>query len=345
MRARLPASTFALAVKEELCALPISGGAGRAELHGLIRAAGSLLLRPGGGEARGAGPAEGRGPSARAGGPLTSAEVRCVRAVVARRVYRLFRDVAGARPVLLVRRSAGAADGRFVCRVGDAAAVLESVGVLDRFGRPRPRIPAALRSARLAPALLRGFFLGAGSVDDPVRDHHMELDVDGGAPDVAADLMEALAACGVRGRSTPRRGRIVVYLKDGGAIAALIAAMGAGTALMAYEEQRIRRQVRSDVNRLVNAETANLSKSAATGVEQARAVAALQAAGRLDSLPDGLRALALARLHHPEVSLRELGQLLHPPLSKSGVQHRLRTLAGLLRRALAERGPRAGGSQ
>ncbi len=327
MRARLPASTFALAVKDELCALPISGAAARAELHGLIRAAGSLLLRPGGG----------RG--------VWAVEVRCSRAVVARRAYRLFRDVVGVRPLLLVRRSVGAANGRFICRAGDARGVLTTVGLIDTFGRPRPRIPAAIRAARLAPALVRGFFLGSGSVDDPARDHHLELEVDGDAPLVAEGLLAALSVCGVRGRSAPRRGRIVVYLKDGGAIAALIAVLGAGSALMAYEEQRIRRQVRSDVNRLVNAETANLGKSAAAGAEQARAIAVLQASGRLAALPENLRTVALARLHHPEVSLRELGQLLHPPLGKSCVQHRLRALARLVEQAAGDTGPRAGEGQ
>lgn len=319
MRARLPTSTFALAVKEELCTLPVRGESARAELHGLVRAAGSLLLRP---------------PAGGAGGPRPGLEIRCARAVVARRAHRLIREVAGVRPLLLVRRDPGAAGGRFVCRVGDAAAMLRQLGLTDRAGRPRPRVPAGLRSARLAPALLRGFFLGAGSVDDPVRDHHLELDADGDAPALAEDLLGALAALGLRGRAAPRRARLVVYLKDGEAIGELLGAMGAGRALLSYEEQRIRRQVRGEVNRLVNAETANLHKSAETGVQQALALAALRAAGRLEGLPAGLRDLALARIDHPEASLRELGQLLRPPLTKSGVQHRLRALTTRLRGSL-----------
>lgn len=380
MRARLPASTFALAVKEELCGLPPS----RAELHGLIRAAGSLLLRPGGAvTVPGGGPSNpldahpdpGPSPSGRlsAVGPLrpgapdprppisrlgaptvalaavrpgspprlptppgprpaapaVACEVRCARAVVARRAYSLFREVTGVRPLLLVRRSAGTADGRFLCRLTGAVDALTDLGLLDRAGRRRAGIPAVLRRPAQAPSLLRGFFLGAGSVDDPARDHHLEMDVDRGSPEVAGDLLAALAAVGVRGRSSLRRGRIVVYLKDAAAITTLLGVMGAGAALLAYEEQCIRRQVRGDVNRLVNAETANLGKAAAAGVEQARAARALRDAGMLETLPAGLRAVALARLHHPEASLRELGALLHPPLGKSGVQHRLALLQKL----------------
>lgn len=309
MRARLPVSTFALAVKDELCGLPAAGEAARAELHGLMRAAG--VLPP--------------------GAPAVC-EVRCARAVVARRAYRLFRAVSGVRPRLLVRRGAGAADGRFLCRVAEASAVLAAAGLTTPTGRARPRLPAPLLAPRLAPALLRGFFLGAGSVDDPARDHHLELDVDGGAPEVADGLMRAMEVCGLRGRCARRRRRLVVYLKDGEAITTLLAAMGATSALLVYEEQRIRRQVRGDVNRLVNAETANLGKSAAAGVRQAQAISRLQSSGRLAALPEPLRAVALARLQHPEASLRELGELLQPPLGKSGVQHRLRALSRLASR-------------
>ena len=410
VRARLPASTFALTVKEELCTLPTS----RAELHGLIRAAGSLVIGSGrrfpaqraraerlpaaaarsgppaleanpsaspeppvppagpaagpaaggvqavaaGGSSPGRGAGQGPGgtgplpplPPGRAPGsrqpgapdpasPIAAprlpapsplaCEIRCARAVVARRAYRLFREVTGTRPVLLVRRSSGTADGRFVCRLAGAAPALHDLGLLPGAGRRAQAIPAALRRPSQAPALLRGFFLGAGSVDDPARDHHLEFEVDAAQREVATGLLAALAALGVRGRSAARRGRIVVYLKDAAAIAVLLGAMGAGSALLVYEEQRIRKQVRGDVNRLVNAETANLSKAAAAGVVQARSARALRDAGLLETLPSGLREVALLRLHHPEASLREIGALLHPPLGKSGVQHRLEVIRRL----------------
>ncbi len=299
-------ASFSQGVKDELCAVPPRGRAVEAELHGLFRTAGSLLLGPAG----------------------LRCEIRAGRAAVVRRVYRLLRAL-GERPILAVRRSAGPGRGRFICRLAAARPLLERIGLVDRRGHPRPGIPAAQRRPAAAPALLRGFFLGSGSVDDPRRDHHLEFEVDEVWPQVLEGLAGALASCGLHGHRSRRRGRAVVYLKDGAAIAEMLAAMGAEQSYLAYEEQRIRRQVRGEVNRVVNAETANLDKAAATGVAQAALLERLAASGRLEGLAPGLRAVAAARLRHPEASLRELGALLNPPLGKSGVQHRLRTLSRL----------------
>jgi DNA-binding protein WhiA len=320
--------TFSLAVKEELAARPVAArrvppsrpaSAAAAELHGLLRAAGQVVPP---------------GPDG-----LRGCELRADRAVVARRAYRLFAAVLGVRPALTVRRAG--AGGRFACRVPDAGAALRGLGLLDRAGRLRPRPPAALLRPPLAAAFLRGFFLGAGSVDDPARDHHLEFVVPAGSPAVAAGLARALRACGLPARRSRRRGRSVVYLKDGGAIAALLAQMGAGAALMRYEEQRIRRDVRGRVNRQVNAETANIGKAALAGLRQREDVLALRAAGLLPGLPSDLQAVARARLDHPEASLREIGALCDPPLGKSAVQRRMAALRRLARRqAGALRAPR-----
>ena len=299
-------ASFAQGVKDELCAVPVRGRTLDAELHGLFRAAGSLLVGLAG----------------------LGCEIRAGRAVVVRRAYRLLRAV-GERPTLAVRRSAGPGN-RFVCRVAAAGPLLQRIGLVDRRGRPRPGIPSPLRRPAVAAALLRGFFLGSGSVDDPRRDHHLEFEVGEAWPPVLDGLVAALAGCGLPGHRSRRRGRAVVYLKDGAAIAEALAAMGAGNSYLAYEEQRIRRQLRGEVNRVVNAEAANLDKAAAAGVAQAAALEWLAARGRLDGLSPGLRAVADVRLRHPEASLRELGVMLNPPLSKSGVQHRLRVLSRLV---------------
>ncbi len=305
------ADTFAQAVKEELCALAVGGERqAEAELHGLIRAIGSLLI---GGTA--------------AGGLVC--EVRADRAPVARRAYRLFRSVSGARPVLGMRATRRPGGGRFVCRLPSAREPLTALGLLDRAGRPSAHIPARLRSPRVAPALLRGFFLGAGSVDDPGRDHHLELEVADEADEVAQDLITALGALGAPARATTRRRRLVVYVKDGEAIAGLLGTMGAPTAMLAYEEQRVRRHMRSQVNRLVNADTANIHKAAEAGLAQVADIQTLRAAGVLARLPRDLRAVAEARLSHPEASLRELGELCDPPLGKSSVQRRMEHLRRL----------------
>ena len=308
-------------MKEELAALPPSRDEALAELHGLVRAAGSLLLTPGG----------------------LVCEVRGERAVVPRRVYRLCRALDAPRPLLAVRRSPGKAGGRFVCRWAHAGDLLIRLHLLGPDGRPRALPPRRLAGGRLASAFLRGFFLGAGSVDDPARDHHLELDVDGAAPGVAEAVLAALASLGIAARDFPRRGRRIVYLKDGAAISECLAALGAAGAVLRYEEQRIRHEVRAQVNRLVNAETANLGKSGVAGLAQIADIHRLEAAGRLAGLPAPVRDVAAARLAYPEASLRELGGLLRPPVGKSAVQYRIGVIRKLARRLGADPGARCNG--
>ena len=272
-----------------------------AEMHGLVRAAGHMILTP--------------------AGPVC--EIRGERAVIPRRVFRLCRVLDVPRPLVAVRRSGGRAGGRFVCRWPDAGALLQRLGLVDAALRPQQAPPRRFTGVRLAPALLRGFFLGAGSVDDPARDHHLELEVSGGAPAQEAALLTAMGRLGLQASVFPRRARRVVYLKRADAIVELLAAMGAAATVLRYEEQRIRREVRSRVNRLVNAETANLGKAGAAALVQVAQIRRLEATGRLAALPAPVQAVAHARLAHPEASLRELGGLMEPPVGKSAVQYRL----------------------
>lgn len=268
----------------------------------------------------------------------TLCEVRGERAVVPRRVYRLCQVLGVPRPQLVVRRSKGRAGGRFICRWQHAQALLRRLGLVDAALRPRDAPPRRFSGARLAPAFLRGFFLGAGSVDDPARDHHLELELAGDAPRLEAALVQALAQLGLEPGAFPRRARRVVYLKRADAIVEFLGALGAGTTVLRYEEQRIRREVRAQVNRLVNAETANLGKAGVAGMVQVAQIRRLQTTGRLDALPAAVQAVAHARLAHPEASLRELGGLLDPPVGKSAVQYRL----GVIRRWAGENGPDPG---
>ena len=287
-----------------------------AELHGLVRAAGSMILTP--------------------TGPVC--EVRGERAVIPRRVYRLCRVLAVPRPLLAVRRSKGRAGGRFVCRWPDAHGLLTRLALVDADLRPKDAPPRRFTGPRLAPAFLRGFFLGAGSVDDPARDHHLELELAGGVPRLEAALIAALAQLGLLPGAVPRRARRVIYLKRADAIVEFLGALGAGSTVLRYEEQRIRHEVRAQVNRLVNAETANLGKAGVAGMAQVAQIRLLQTTGRLEALPAAVQAVAHARLAHPEASLRELGGLLDPPVGKSAVQYRL----AVIRRWAGQEGPGPG---
>jgi DNA-binding protein WhiA len=176
-------------------------------------------------------------------------------------------------------------------------------------------------------AYLRGVFLGGGFVADPHGDFHFELTAE--SEPIAHDLVDLMARFDIHARVTQRRGAYTVYLKGAEPIVDFLALVGAHRALLRTEDVRILKEMRNDVNRLVNAETANLQKTAAAAAGQVAAVRAIERARGLESLPPALREIASLRLEYPEVSLRELGELADPPLSKSAVYHRIRRLEEL----------------
>ena len=139
-------------------------------------------------------------------------------------------------------------------------------------------------------------------------------------------LLTLMERCGMEPKEMVRKGTPVVYIKEGQQVRDLLAMMGATVAMMDLENARILKGVRGNVNRRVNCETSNINKAVAAGMKQIRAIRALEAAGELDTLSDGLYDIAQARLAHPDATLEELGQTLVPPVSKSGVNHRLRKL-------------------
>lgn len=317
-------ASFTARVKRELASVRVPGEAGRrAELAGLLRAAGSLHLR--------------------AGGPVV--ELVTGEAAVARKAFVLLKEQLGRPPRVLVRRRRNLGRGNvYVVRVpGPAAAraVLVASGVWRADGTPARGLPAALvRGRSQRAAFLRGCFLGGGHVSPPERGYHLELLLRDAA--VARDVQRLLARLGLPAGLVPRDEGYAVYLKEGDGIVTLLGLMGAHGAVLAFEEARVRRDLRGRLNRMVNAETANLAKAAAAAAEQLADIRRLAAAGVLLRLPPGLRQLAEVRLRHPELSLRELGQVLEPPLSKSAVAHRMRRLRSLARQLAAGRPGRDG---
>ncbi|HHT70774.1 MAG: DNA-binding protein WhiA [bacterium] len=171
---------------------------------------------------------------------------------------------------------------------------------------------------------LRGFFLGSGSLSNPERFYHLELVT--GSRRSAAHLIRLLLGFNLRARRVERKDRQVVYLKDGDDIAAFLTLIGAVTSRLELENIRVVKGVRNQVNRLVNCETANLSKTVEAACRQLAAIRCLVDNVGLENLPRPLREVARLRLEHPEATLKELGAQLDPPLGKSGVNHRLRRL-------------------
>jgi len=174
-------------------------------------------------------------------------------------------------------------------------------------------------------AYIRGVFLGAGYMTDPSKGYHLEIAIRG--PEHAQFISDLLREFGIRAGIVPRRGRSVVYVKDGDDIVELLRVMQASSALLELENARILRSIRGDVNRLVNAENANLSKTVDASLGQIRDIELIDDVMGIRRLPPALAAAARLRLENPEASLTELGAMLSPPVSKSGVNHRMRRIA------------------
>ncbi len=171
---------------------------------------------------------------------------------------------------------------------------------------------------------LRGGFLATGSISDPDRSYHLEITFPNSL--LADEYINYLKEFGVESRQIVRKGHYLVYLKEGQEIVDFLNIIGAHTALMKLENIRIVKDMRNQVNRMVNCETANLEKTVNAALRQVENIKFIADTRGLESLPEGLREIAALRLENPDVSLLELGQMLNPTLSKSGVNHRLKKI-------------------
>lgn len=176
-------------------------------------------------------------------------------------------------------------------------------------------------------AFLRGAFLASGSMSNPEKGYHFEIPCT--VREKAEQLREVFASFGVDARQILRKKYYVLYVKEGDQIVDILNVMAAHVALLNLENIRILKGMRETVNRQVNCETANLGKTTLAACGQMNDIVLIQQKIGLDSLPAPLREMAQARLDWPDLSLKELGSLLDPPLGKSGVNHRLRKLKEL----------------
>jgi cell division protein WhiA len=207
--------------------------------------------------------------------------------------------------------------------------VLTDTGILAQRGRLSFGVSGGLVRGRDAAAcFVRGAFLGRGSVSGPTREPHLEI----GAPEerTAGALAAALVRLGLPARASVREtDQYRVVVKGGEAIGRALLTMGAQSAYLAWEDGRIRREVRGEAVRLANADQANLRRSVAAAMAQLVAVEQVVGRQGWERLPADLAAVAALRLAHPDASLAELGALLDPPRSKGAVLARLRRLAAM----------------
>ena len=250
-----------------------------------------------------------------------------------RRLGVLARKLFGLGTECTVSTSAGGRRRQFrtvVCSSAEQEEKLKEAGLPAGFVRGDPAVrdwlgQSLLQKEHCRRAFLRGAFLSSGSMSDPNRSYHFEIVC---CDSRQAEQMQALLkSLYVEGHCAHRRQNTIVYVKEGEQISRLLGLMDARMALLEYENIRILREVRGNVNRQVNCETANISKTAAAAAQQIADIRFIQETVGLSELTNGLDEMAAVRLQYPTATLKELGTYLDPPIGKSGVNHRLRKLS------------------
>jgi len=185
-------------------------------------------------------------------------------------------------------------------------------------------------------AFIRGAFMASGSMSDPNKAYHFEIVCR--TPEQAQRLQELMTEFETEPKIIERKNHYVVYLKDGSQIVDMLNVMEAYVSLMDLENVRILKEMRNSVNRKVNCETANISKTVNAAVKKISDIELIRDTIGMDNLPPSLREMAQIRLDNPEAPLKDLGQYLDPPVGKSGINHRLRKLSALADDIREERG-------
>jgi len=173
-------------------------------------------------------------------------------------------------------------------------------------------------------AFLRGAFLGGGSLANPEKMYHLEFV--SSTEDFAEELLKILNAFKLNAKITQRKSQYVVYLKEGDKISQFLSLIGAHASMLDFENIRVMKEMRNNVNRTVNCETANLSKTVNAALRQIESIVYIKNHLGFDKLNPQLREIAELRINNPEASLEELKEQLSEPVGKSGVNHRLRKL-------------------
>ena len=297
------------AVKDELAHLTVTRPCCRkAEVSSMLRFAGGLHIV--------------------AGRIVVEADVDT--GATARRLRKDLAEVYGHAADVAVVAPGGLRKGsRYLVRVAkDGEMLARQTGLLDGRGRPVRGLPPQVVTGAVcdAESAWRGAFLAHGSLTEPGRSSALEITCPG--PEAALALVGAGRRLGVSAKAREVRGVDRVVLRDGDAIGVLLTRLGAHDSVLAWEERRMRREVRATANRLANFDDANMRRSARAAVAAgARVQRALEILG--DDVPDHLRTAGELRLAHKQASLEELGALADPPMTKDAVAGRIRRLLAL----------------
>lgn len=173
-------------------------------------------------------------------------------------------------------------------------------------------------------AIVRGAFLGAGSITDPEKQYHLEISFQ--EKNNAEYVLNICKSFGIYLKVLEQAEKILLYIKDSEEISKFLALIGSNKGMLAFEDVRITKEIKNNVNRLVNCETANLNKIVNASVNQVNDIKLIQKLNKFDEMPDYLKEIAILRLENPDISLKALGEMLEKPIGKSGVNHRLQKI-------------------
>ena len=307
--------SFASNAKEELLRQPLGKSCCMlTELSALTQTSGSLALK---------------------GGGRVRVTWRVESAALARRIFLLLRTCLLLTPTLHFvqhNRLGGQRTCVLALEDQDAQKLLLALHMMEQddegnisLRRTAPRHPMTRQCCRRA--FLRAAFLGAGTMTSPEKGYHLEWVAE--EPTLRQTLAKLLEKSGLPVHEHIRRGKNVLYLKGAQQIADVLALMGASGAMLQMENIRIQKQMRGDANRASNCDEHNAERMVSAAQQQVEAIKAISIGQGLYALPPALRQMARARLEHPDLSLAELGQLMDPPVGKSGVNHRMRRLMAL----------------
>lgn len=304
--------SFSLKVKNEVCRYSdIDEEEAIAELSAIMKVSGTLML---------------------GGNRQFSFKIITENAAIARFIFKILKDIFHIHTRILVKRSNSLKKNNvyviMITEDADVRSILKKVGLLkeeeDVFLLDYSITKNIRENEKLKKAYIRGAFLGGGSISNPEKTYHLEFVTHDN--DYALDLSKLINGYGLSSKVIQRKSSFIVYIKEGEQIVDLLNIIGAHSSLLELENIRIMKEMRNNVNRLVNCETANLSKTVNAAVRQMESIKLIQKEIGLSRLPENLRDIAELRLNYPDESLKELGEMLNPKVGKSGVNHRLRRI-------------------
>lgn len=275
---------------------------------------------------------KGCGTVGMSGGSGINFQISTENPAIARRIFKLLKDVFNINSKLLVKKSNSLKKNNlYIVQINESMNVidiLDKVKVLDKdsgYLNIDYNIPKEIiKNDSCKKAYIRGAFLGSGSISNPEKAYHVEFvthDLD-----YANNLSKLINSYNINSKVIGRKNSFVVYIKEGEQIVDTLNIIGAYSSLLEFENIRIMKEMRNNVNRIVNCETANLSKTVNAAVRQIESIKLIQREIGLSRLPQNLREVAEIRINFPDESLKELGEMLSPRVGKSGINHRLRKI-------------------